>query len=260
MVHTMLPLPSLLSQPLNQLSSLFVANLPTHRLHQFIVHLVKLKSKSLSSDDGLRLLFNIDASLYPLKGQLAIAYDNGIHTKHRHIRYHDFFVDRIKPGERVLDIGCGSGELAYDIAEKTRAKVVAIDINPINIEKAKQNYTRSNIEYHTGNALIDLPEKEFDVVILSNVLEHLPERSQFLLKIQEKLKPSRFLLRVPLFERDWQVPLKKELGLEWRLDPTHYTEYTLETYIDEVSSANLQLVHHEIRWSEIWSEAIPYAS
>jgi 2-polyprenyl-3-methyl-5-hydroxy-6-metoxy-1,4-benzoquinol methylase len=56
----------------------------------------------------------------------AIAYDEGVHAKHRLTRYHDFFVERIRPGERVLDVGCGKGELAHDIAERSGATVVAI--------------------------------------------------------------------------------------------------------------------------------------
>ena len=50
------------------------------------------------------------------------------------------------------------------------------------------------------------------------------------------------------------MPLKKELGVEWRLDPTHETEYTLETFAEEMSAANFRIDHLEVRWGEIWSE------
>ena len=47
----------------------------------------------------------MDAAFYGIQGQgKAVEYDGGLHTKHRHMRYHDFFVARIYPGERVLDI------------------------------------------------------------------------------------------------------------------------------------------------------------
>jgi len=62
---------------------------------------------------------------------------------------------------------------------------------------------------------------------------------------------------VPLFEREWRVPLKKELGVEWRLDATHETEYTLESFAEELDAAHLQAVYQEVRWSEIWCEAHP---
>jgi len=39
----------------------------------------------------------------------AIAYEGGVHPKHRLTRYHDFFVERVRTGELVLDIGSGKG-------------------------------------------------------------------------------------------------------------------------------------------------------
>jgi hypothetical protein len=50
------------------------------------------------------------------------------------------------------------------------------------------------------------------------------------------------------------------LGVEWRLDNTHETEYTLESYFEEMAAAGLCIVHQEVRWGEIWSEAGIHAS
>ncbi len=207
--------------------------------------------------EALRLLFDLEARIYPLEGYLAVAYDNGVHTKHRHTRYHDFFVERLRPGETVLDIGCGNGFLAYDMASKSGAVVTGIDLGAANIEIARGRFAHSNVEYRCGDALVDLPSGAFDTVVLSNVLEHLPGRSGFLAKVQTVLRPKRYLIRVPLFERDWRVPLKRELGVEWRLDATHETEYTLESFKDEIEAAGLEIVYQEVRWSEIWCEVKP---
>ncbi|MFQ5873529.1 MAG: class I SAM-dependent methyltransferase, partial [Dehalococcoidia bacterium] len=146
-------------------------------------------------------------------GQKAIEYDGGIHTKHRHMRYHDFFVSRVRPGERVLDVGCATGAVAYDVADKAGAQVVGVDLSPDKIAQARQMYAHPQVEYCVGDALQELPNGHFDAVILSNVLEHLPERSEFLRRLQENVRPSHILIRVPLFERDWRVPLKRELGM-----------------------------------------------
>ncbi len=79
--------------------------------------------------------------------------------------------------------------------------------------------------------------------------------SEFLRGIVETMRPSRLLLRVPVFERDWRVPLKQELGIDYRLDSTHYTEYTLESFSSELEEAGLRVTHQEVRWGEIWAEA-----
>lgn len=212
---------------------------------------------ALPPDKVLRVLFLIDQWLYYFQGELAVAYGGGIHPKHRHMRYHDFFVARTSPNERVLDIGCGIGAVAYDVAQKANADVLAIDLDPEKIAQAQQRYPHARIEYVVGDVLQAIPNRSFDVVILSNVLEHLPERAAFLRKVQQVASPSRFLIRVPLFERDWRVPLKQELGVEWRLDPTHETEYTLESFADEMAAAKLRINYQEVRWGEIWAEMMP---
>jgi ubiquinone/menaquinone biosynthesis C-methylase UbiE len=203
------------------------------------------------------LLVRLEASFYPLLGRKAAAYNGGVHTKHRHTRYHEFFTGRIGPGERVLDIGCGIGALAYEVAEKSGAFVVGIDINRNHIQRACREYSHPRVEYKVADALKEIPDQRFDVIILSNVLEHLPQRSAFLKKVQAITRSSRLLIRVPLFERHWSVPLKQELGVEWRLDPTHQTEYTLESFLAEMQAAGLRITHQETRWGEIWAEVTP---
>lgn len=213
--------------------------------------------RRLPPDRTLRMLFRIEGWLYYLEGQMAIAYGNGIHVKHQHMDYHRFFTERIHSGERVLDIGSHNGAVAYDIALNSGAQVVGIEIDPNRVAMAHQLHSHPNIEYRVGNVLTDLNDEHFDIIVLSNVLEHLPGRPAFLRRVLELTNPSRVLIRVPLFERDWRVPLKRELGVEWRLDPTHEIEYTLETFADEITQAGLHPLHQEVRWGEIWAELAP---
>jgi SAM-dependent methyltransferase len=241
---------------LSPIASRVLAFLPIKRLEALIYLIVADRVGRLPPDDALRFLFRLDARLYSLQGQKAVEYDGGIHTKHRHTRYHEFFIDRIRPGERVLDLGCGMGALARDVADKAGANVLGIDTNANNIAQARIRYAHPRVHYLIGDALQDLPAASFDVVVLSNVLEHLKDRPAFLHRVREVASPSRFLIRVPLLERDWRVPLKRELGVEWRLDPTHETEYTLETFSEELSDAGLRIAHQQVQWGEIWAEVV----
>lgn len=233
---------------------LVIDRVPTPSLRDAIGWLITRRALKLAPGDSLRFLFELDNTLYRLQGRQAVAYGKGTHTKHRHTRYHDFFVQRISSGQRVLDIGCGIGALAFAMADGSGAKITGIDINADNIAWAREHYRHANIEYQTGDVLQTPPSGDFDVVVLSNVLEHLPGRPGFLRRIDDLIHPTRFLIRVPLFERDWRVPLKRELEIEWRLDATHETEYTVESFAEEISAAGLMIVHQEIHWGEIWAE------
>ena len=253
--------PGLLSRFLRKLAS-HVSQRVDANLDRLTARLISRQASRKPPADALRFLFNLEARIYSLEGSQAVAYDGGIHTKHRHTHYHDFFVERLQPGERVLDIGCGNGFLACDMAAKGGGHVTGIELNAENVATARQKFSHPNVQFIHGDALKDLPAGAYDTVVLSNVLEHLPGRVDFLRNIRERLRPARFLLRVPLFERDWRVPLKKELGVEWRLDATHETEYTQEQFACELACADLYITDFQIRWGEIWCEArsdVPYA-
>lgn len=244
---------TLLQRTFHWILNRYTDRLSDSRFADFLLGLISGRIGGKPPARALELLFSLDAVLYGMQGQWAIAYDGGIHTKHRHMKYHDFFTGRINPGDSVLDIGCGNGAVAYDVAEIAGC-VLGIDIEAGNIAAARGRYRHPNLEFRLGDALEALPGEEFSAIILSNVLEHLPGRPAFLRRLQETLQPERILIRVPLFERDWRVPLKRELGLEWRLDKTHETEYTLESFAAEMAEAGLHIDHLEVRWGEIWAE------
>jgi len=153
-----------------------------------------------------------------------------------------------------LDFGCGIGAVAYDIASKAKARVWGVDISAENIAYAQKTYSHPDITYILGDARQVELNTRFDAIVMSNVLEHLTDRPATLRQLQVRYQPSRFLIRVPLFNREWRVPLKKPLGVEWRLDPTHEIEYTIETFADEIAEAGLITTHQQIQWGEIWAE------
>jgi SAM-dependent methyltransferase len=233
-----------------------VANalLPTGALEHAAVTALVWRARLLRPDQGLRLLFRADERLYREHGKQSVRYGKGLHSKHRHMGYHDFFVGRVASGERVLDVGCGIGAVALDVATRSGAAVVGMDYNANSIEKARKSYSHPRVQYRCGDVLKALPDERFDVAILSNVLEHIPHRSEFLRQLADATQVARVLIRVPLFERDWRVPLKKELGVEWRLDDDHKTEYTVPQFHEEMRAAGLTITHLEVRWGEIWAE------
>lgn len=229
--------------------------LPLGKLETLVHGLVTRRVAAMKPDEALRFMFRLEAALYPLLGRYAVLYGGGLHTKHRHTKYHDFFVERCRPEDNVLEVGCGIGSLAHDIAERSGCRVDGVDINPQSIEDGKARFSHPNLAFSVCDATVDLPVGRYDVVVLSNVLEHLTDRVRFLRRLMEKTGGTRCLIRVPLFERDWRVPLKRELGVEWRLDPTHETEYSLESFAAEMAEAGLEIIHREVRWGEIWAEA-----
>lgn len=204
----------------------------------------------------LRWLCRLDNAVYRALSLASIRYGAGRHVKHRLTRYHEFFVTRVAAGERVLDIGCGNGALAADIARERKAVVTGIDQSAASIRAARAAHAGAGLTFVEGDAR-RLPAGTFDVVILSNVLEHLDDRVPFLRDTVTRTGAARVLVRVPLFERDWRVPLKRELGVDYRLDPTHCIEYTQEEFDAEMAAAGFAVDERQVRWGEIWAVCRP---
>lgn len=214
-------------------------------------------AKRLEPRKRAEFLAELDTYVYSMQGEAAIAAGGGIHPKHELMRYHDFFVERVGAGERVLDLGCGIAALASSIASRSGARVTGIDWSEKNLERAREVIARERapVSLVHGDITSDRAPGEFDVVVLSNVLEHISDRPARLRRWREWYGSPRFLIRVPAFDREWRVPWKKALGVEWRLDLTHETEYTLEQLERELSEAGLTLESVSTRWGEYYAQA-----
>ena len=110
---------------------------------------------------------------------------------------------RLKPGETVLDAGCGTGTLA--IAAKRRVgstgRVFGIDASPEMIARAAKKAGKAGLGIEFRNASIEtLPfqDAQIDVVLSTLMLHHLPRqvRENGLREIRRVLKPGGRLLVV----------------------------------------------------------------
>lgn len=208
--------------------------------------------------DALRFLLAAEDDVDRAVNRAAMRYGDGAHPKHRLTEYHQFFIRHIRSGERVLDVGCGGGEVAADVAAQIPGCfVTGIDCDGAQVRRARERHPRPNLRFIEGDALRDTPEERFDVVILSNVLEHIQDRIPLLQRLRQVTQAGRFLIRVPLFQRHWHVPLRKELGLPHFSDPTHVVEHSPEEIREELRAAGLRPVVEERLWGEIWLVAEP---
>ena len=70
-----------------------------------IITLILRELLSFETDDpaeSLKLLLKLDRKIYSLTGLKSIQYGGGVHTKHKHTKYHTFFTENINDGARVL--------------------------------------------------------------------------------------------------------------------------------------------------------------
>ena len=97
-------------------------------------------------------------------------------------------------GKHILDIGCATGELAFQLS-MSGASVVGIDLNKDLLEQANQQLKHSGLTFKSGNMLelkSDFKPKEFEAVLcFGNTLVHLESLKQ----IKKMLEGTKYILK-----------------------------------------------------------------
>jgi ubiquinone/menaquinone biosynthesis C-methylase UbiE len=109
----------------------------------------------------------------------------------------------IRPGDVVLDIGCGTGSLAIAAARHAGAsgRVTGVDASPKMIERARKKAARRNavVAFEVAYAQeMPFPDAHFDVVLSTVMLHHIPRagREDALREVKRVLKPGGRLYAV----------------------------------------------------------------
>lgn len=191
--------------------------------------------------------------------KFAIIDNKGLHPKHHILKYKEWFCSFFDKSHVVLDIGCNTGEISR-LASQYAKQVYSIEINEDNYNQAIKK-PKPNVKYFLADATqfnySILPPIDF--VILSNVLEHIESRVEFLRalrKIKSTSPQLKYLIRVPCRDRDWMTLYKIEKGIYWKLDATHFTEYTQSEFEEELLSAGYKINSLNIRFGEIYAVCI----
>jgi 2-polyprenyl-3-methyl-5-hydroxy-6-metoxy-1,4-benzoquinol methylase len=122
-----------------------------------------------------------------------------------------------RPGNKVLDVGCGSGVIT-DLLASMGADALGIDANPQAIAYAQATFTRPTLHFRQG-LVEDLPDapESFDGIYCLEVLEHLFENqaTDLLARFARLLRPGgHLLLTTPNYRGLWPA-------LEFMMDRLH---------------------------------------
>jgi ubiquinone/menaquinone biosynthesis C-methylase UbiE len=106
-----------------------------------------------------------------------------------------FLLPELRPGMRLLDVGCGPGSITRGLAERlTPGLVIGLDLSADTLIAAREDAIArglANLEYHEGSAY-DLPfaDASFDVVFAHQVLQHLREPGTALEEMLRVVRPG----------------------------------------------------------------------
>jgi ubiquinone/menaquinone biosynthesis C-methylase UbiE len=126
-----------------------------------------------------------------------------------------FLLPELRPGLRVLDVGCGPGSITRGLAERVApGEVVGVDLSGETLEAARREAAArglANLRYEEASVYaLPFADGSFDVAYAHQVLQHLSEREAALTEMLRVLRAGGLLA---VRDIDW------ETAVYWPDDP-----------------------------------------
>jgi SAM-dependent methyltransferase len=145
--------------------------------------------------------------------------------------------------KNILDIGCGAGAIDFYLAKKG-ARVLGIDVSGKAIEECRKSAEMMGLEKKTFFEVIDFSKKslnqKFDIIICSEVLEHIKDDRLVVRKIKTSLQRNGVVVvsvpskNAPLYRWGFATKFDKQVG--------HLRRYSLDDLLLLFDSNGLTVV------------------
>ncbi|MFN8481531.1 MAG: class I SAM-dependent methyltransferase [Anaerolineae bacterium] len=130
-----------------------------------------------------------------------------------YIRIADEIAADLAPGARILDWGCGRGQMSFLMARRG-FDVTSYDVGQTPAEKISPLFPEVAIRIGHAPIALPYPDAAFDAVLSIGVLEHVPFPAASLAEIHRVLVPGGRLFIYNLPQRySWPEMLREQLGL-----------------------------------------------
>jgi len=112
----------------------------------------------------------------------------------RHVQMQKLFPKDLNENSKILDYGCGMGGISQLFYDKYHCYIDGVEISKNELEKAKLTFgNNKNINFLLLNEFL-FPEKHYDLVFSSQVIEHVHNTGNYLYKINKMIKDDGYLL------------------------------------------------------------------
>jgi demethylmenaquinone methyltransferase / 2-methoxy-6-polyprenyl-1,4-benzoquinol methylase len=128
--------------------------------------------------------------------------NNRVHSLGRDQAWRRFAVRHalVIPGDRVLDVACGTGDLTEQFARTDAAEVLGVDFTPEMLEVARRKLSskpeiKPKVAYREGDAqALDLPDAAFDVVSIAFGIRNVADPARAIREFSRVLRPGGRLM------------------------------------------------------------------
>lgn len=155
-------------------------------------------------------------------------------------RYQGWVAERLTPGTRVLDLGCGRG----GVVERLHLTGRWVGADP-DFASLREHRLATLARCQTPTTRLPFPSAAFDLVIASWVLEHVAEPASFFHEVARVLRPAgRFLFLTPNARHPIPRLSRSLTSLQRRLVPRFYGRSVADTFPVCYRANTPELVDH----------------
>jgi demethylmenaquinone methyltransferase/2-methoxy-6-polyprenyl-1,4-benzoquinol methylase len=132
-------------------------------------------------------------------------------------RWRSFLVSRVKtgPGETVLDVACGTGAVAMEIARRRGSKVVGVDQSPEMLAAGRRRVEKADlaplVRLEQGRAeALPFPDASFDALTFTYLLRYVDDPGAVLVELARVVRPGGTLAML-----EFHLPANRVARLAW---------------------------------------------
>ncbi|HTP07592.1 MAG TPA: class I SAM-dependent methyltransferase [Anaerolineae bacterium] len=140
---------------------------------------------------------------------------------------------RLSQRGKILDVGCAAGYFLEE-AQQRGWQICGMELSQEMADSAEQLL---HVPIYTELAAV--PDRDFDVITLWEVIEHLPDPINTLRQLRDRLRPGGMLMLSTPNNRHWQALRAKEQWVGYR-PPSHLQYFTRETLGDTLRRAGFE--------------------
>ena len=154
-----------------------------------------------------------------------------------YIRIADEIAHLAPAGGRLLDWGCGQGQMSF-LLRRRGLQVTSYDVGPAETVGPSRLYPEITVRWGTDPIALPYADAGFDAVLSCGVLEHVPYPAASLAEIARTLRPGGQFFIYNLPQRwSWPESLRDLL----RMGATHRRRFTLGDVQDLLAGAGFDL-------------------
>lgn len=161
---------------------------------------------------------------------------------------HQLLLEEVPPRTRVLELGSANGYMGEYLIKEKNCELWGVE--PVKeLYEEIHNYGYAKVFHMTGEEFLKLPEvqnEKFDIIFLSDVLEHMVNPGEVLTGLKHFLKPGgRFIMSIPnvaMYWVRWELLCGRwDMQGGGILDRTHLRFFTHKTMREMIDASGLKI-------------------